>query len=471
MRATLRLTVSIMGLAVSNLSAATLYVSEANLNPKPPYATWSTAATNIQDAVEAAAAGDTVLVTNGVYAGGVVLSNPLTLVSVNGPQVTVIDGGGTNQCVSMTMLSSLSGFTITHGFGMFCGGVANGTLYNCVLSRNVASLLGGGATSATLYSCLVVSNRCESGSGGGVASGHLQDCVLNGCVVTGNYAASGGGASTDPFGTTRCVLNNCIVADNSAEFGSAGAEWSSLYDCTLTGNYAADANSGVGGASHCTLDNCIVYFNTSSNSANYDTYCVLNYCCTSPLPQSGTGNIALDPLFLNYSAGNRRLQANSPCINAGNNAFVSGTTDLDGNPRIVGGTVDMGAYEFQAPTSLISYAWLQQYGFPTDGSADFLDIDHDGMNNWQEWVCGTDPTNKLSVLRMLSAAPAATNVTVSWQSVAGVNYFLERSTNLSSPFTLEATNIVGQAGTTTYNDPNAADPGPCFYRVGVKDAF
>ena len=93
--------------------------------------------------------------------------------------------------------------------------------------------------------------------------------------------------------------------------------------------------------------------------------------------------------------------------------------------------MDIGAYEFQGTGSVISYAWLQQYGLPTDGSADYADPDGDGLNNWQEWRCGTDPTNALSALRLLSAPPTGTNVTVSWQSVAGVNYFLERSTNLA----------------------------------------
>jgi hypothetical protein len=218
----------------------------------------------------------------------------------------------------------------------------------------------------------------------------------------------------------------------------------------------------------CTLNNCIVYFTTAPDSPNYGFYSTLNFCCTTPLPASGTGNLTNAPLFVDYASGNLRLQFNSPCINAGNNAYVTTATGLDGNPRIVSGTVDIGAYEYQGPGSLISYAWLQQYGLPTDGSADFVDSDADGMNNWQEWVCGTCPTNRLSVLRLVSAAPTGANVTVSWQSVGGVNYFLERSASLASPFALLATNILGRAGTTSWADTNAAGAGAVFYRVGVK---
>src|SRR5262249_55027002 len=139
----------------------TLYVSLASLNPTPPYATWATAATNIQDAVKAAAGGDTLLVTNGVYAGGVVVSKPLTLLSVNGPQATIIDGGGTNQCVSMTYLAnlaSLSGFTITNGFSDYGGGIGcnstNVYITNCVIVGNSATA-GGGAYLGTLYNCVL----------------------------------------------------------------------------------------------------------------------------------------------------------------------------------------------------------------------------------------------------------------------------------------------------------------------------
>ncbi|MGD0210187.1 MAG: choice-of-anchor Q domain-containing protein, partial [Desulfomonilia bacterium] len=70
--------------------------------------------------------------------------------------------------------------------------------------------------------------------------------------------------------------------------------------------------------------------------------------CTAPLPTIGTDNISGDPQFVNPTGGDFHLQTNSPCINAGSSNAV-GSVDLDGNPRIVGGFVDMGAYEYQLP--------------------------------------------------------------------------------------------------------------------------
>jgi hypothetical protein len=118
-----RLTVITLLLAVSQVPAATHYVSLGSTNPTPPYTNWVTAARNIQDAVIVAVTNDVVVVTKGVYPGGVSVTNPLVLLSVNGPQVTLIDGGGTNRCASLTDGASLSGFTLTNGNAVSGGGV------------------------------------------------------------------------------------------------------------------------------------------------------------------------------------------------------------------------------------------------------------------------------------------------------------------------------------------------------------
>src|SRR6266436_3519655 len=73
------------------------YVDVNSTNAAPPYTNWATAATNIQNAVDAAVAGDEIVVTNGTY-NPVVANKPLSVQSVNGPQSTIINGGGLGRC-------------------------------------------------------------------------------------------------------------------------------------------------------------------------------------------------------------------------------------------------------------------------------------------------------------------------------------------------------------------------------------
>lgn len=421
--------------AVATLTVSTRhYVWPGSPTPTPPYLTWATAAHTIQDAVDAAAAGAEILVTNGVYATGgrvaavsitsrVAVTKPVTVRSVNGPEVTLIHGyqlpGTTNgigaiRCVYLTNGALLSGFTLTNGatvgtnghpFDSDGGGVwcesASAVVSNCTLVGNSASS-GGGAFQGTLLRCSLIGNTASFGGGGAYAS------VLRQCTLASNAAPSGGGAFQGTLfhsrvlrntaglggGVWRGILHHTALIGNRALSEGGGTGYSTLFNCTVVSNTATD---GGGGTFASMANNSIIYYNAASFGANYSES-NLNFCCTTPLPPIGHGanNTNSPPLFENAASGNWRLQTGSPCVNAGNNALVSGTTDLDGRPRVAGGTVDIGAYEHQGPGMGEFIAWLEQHGLPSDGVADFTDPDGDRSNNWQEWQAHTDPTNALS---------------------------------------------------------------------------
>ena len=268
-------------------------------------------------------------------------------------------------------------------------------------------------------------------------------------------------------GVHNSTLYNCILTWN---FGIAagGAADSILNNCTLTRN--SSANSG-GGAAGGLLNNCIVYYNSALDGVNYGIGGTLNYCCTTPLP-TGEGNITNEPMFVDLVAGNLRLLSNSPCINAGTNQdWMIGATDLDGNPRIYGGgRVDMGAYEYQGSVSAIPTRWLTRYEVLIDGSEDQEDSDGDGMSNWREWRCKTDPTSRTSFLHFTTSTSEGTGFVVRWQSAQGVRYRLKRSTNLiTDGFSyLVRTNIIATPPMNTETDKTATGSGPRYYRVGVE---
>jgi len=380
------------------------YVDVNSTNATLPYTNWTTAATNIQDAVDAAVAGDEVVVTNGVYATGirrgfrvsrVLVAKPLNVRSVNGPTLTAIDGGGSVPCATLTNGASLTGFTLQNGFAEdYGGGAYGGTLNNCTLTGNRAlgslrydgntyqfsDAYGGGAYACTLNNCTLASNSVQAPyiyvsyydieAGGRAGGGGAYACTLNNCRLSGNLAETPFSGSVIIYnginsqfsgsyggGANSCTLNNCTLTTNAAlgysgylDFGygptyveiygfGGGAFECTLNNCTLTGN--SYYNGGCCTISN-TLNNCILFSNS-----DYDDF-------GSPGALAGN-NWFGDPLFVDSSGwANLRLQPNSPCINAGNNSYVTNTTDLDGNPRISGGTVDIGAYEFQLPRLTIT---------------------------------------------------------------------------------------------------------------------
>jgi hypothetical protein len=424
---------------------------------------------------------------NGGGANGGYLTNCLVMSNSASNFAGGLYSGGASNCTFVGNQSGISG-----------GGADSATLNGCILSNNLSLLHGGGASVSILTNCLLIGNYA-AGSGGGGGQCSMTRCTIisntasdgggisslgtnNACVLISNYASNkGGGAyaatfnncliqgnqASDGGGANNATLNNCLVVGNQATNGG-GTYAATLNNCTVVGN----VGDLTGGILLGTASNCISYYNSASDIPyNYlGSATSLNYCCTPDALPGGVGNVTNAPFFINQAGGNFRLQTNSPCINAGTNVAASGTTDMDGRPRIIAGTVDIGAYEFQGPGTGEFFGWLQQFGLGTDGSADYTDNDLDGMNNWQEWRAGTIPTNAASRLLMLNTQPGASNVVVTWQSVTNRSYYLQRAAVLTAQpvFAPLATNIVGQAGLTSYTDTNAVGLGPYFYRVGVQ---
>ena len=458
------------------------HVAHGNPNATPPYTNWAGAAADIQSAIDLSMADDTIWVSNGVYADGqvaglgevlhrVAITNAIAVRSVNGPGTTFIQGDSGIRCVYLGANATLSGFTLTNGLdagGIWCadqtavasqcvvagnsapigGGVLGGTLRDCVIAGNTADS-GGGAFHARLFDCELFGNAAELGGGAG-------DSEIDRCTLWGNTATEAGG------GTHASIANNSLLRGNTAAHGG-GAFGGNLYNCTLVGNSASAEGGGVYGGD---LLNCIVYDNDDNVAAS-----TLSHCCV-PQPLPGPGNIDADPLFLDPAAGDFRLATNSPCLDAGSHApWMDGTLDRAGHLRVVGPAIDMGAYEHPFTPSGIEAQWLKDHDLPWDGSADFLDADEDRFSNWKEWRARTDPNDPDSLLAFaspLDPRPAdGIGWILRWQSVTGLLYSLERSTNLldSPPFLPLVDAIPGQDGFTTHTDRTATASSPSVYRI------
>lgn len=301
----------------------------------------------------------------------------------------------------------LDGFTITAGNstikeGPLTDALGGGliarsgspTVTNCIISKNRcldSESFGGGMYIGTgdpystfdgnpiITDCNFTGNRAACGGGlfSNATSPIISDCIFNGnhgtsdagaidsygnititdCIISGNSAGLGGGmALVTLFGSQITTVTNCVITGNSATDSGGGmaVAWPSssivtITNCTFYGNSAGNSGNGIrNGLGSTTVTNCIFWDGGDEIVIDSGGSVTVNYSdIQGGWSGVGVGNIDADPLFVNPINGDFRLQTCSPCINAGDNNAVPPeiTTDLDGNPRIVNGIVDMGAYE------------------------------------------------------------------------------------------------------------------------------
>ena len=316
---------SIIGILLISSSALadTHYVRPTCAGSSSNYTTWATAATNIQDAVNAASDNDTVLVTNGTYYytrpaftnvpkvmsnSMVVVTKGITITSVNGTNATIVNGNRptfTNRCFYIDHADAvLEGFKLTDTYGRYSGGgvyLVNGLVQNCYFYRTRAYSKGGGVYIAggIVQDCTMI--QCGSASdihrGGGayVTGGTLRNCTLRNnygiydgsgvsisggtvtnCIITGNTSGSAvnGGAGVSVYGGT---VQNCIINSNNAkgncDYGGGGGVYfqggGTVKNCTINGNTRLGKGQGGAGAflvNGGTLEDCVISGNWSTNA-------------------------------------------------------------------------------------------------------------------------------------------------------------------------------------------------------------
>ena len=274
----------------------------------------------IQDAINAAESGNTILVAPGIYQENIdFMGKDVKVHSVEGPSKTIIDGGQAGSVVSIasgeTEGAVLDGFTLQNGNGTFItipyvgagfyagGGIfcegSSPTITNCKIANNYA-YFGGGiylrASAPTITNCMIVKNWATGiiHGGGGIYLENSSPTITN-CTVSTNFANQYGGGifcwNSSPTITNSILWSDYSIFDSEIHVrsGSPVVTWS-------------DVEGGW----------------------------------------PGEGNIEENPFFI--GTGNYHLRLISPCIDAGTDADIY--TDMDGQSRPWGAGFDMGADEF-----------------------------------------------------------------------------------------------------------------------------
>jgi predicted outer membrane repeat protein len=253
---------------------------------------------------------------------------------------------------------------------------------NCNFIGNSADSEGSGSggginnswgASCALENCLFIGNSAKYA---GAMSNHTGTFYIGNCTFIENTAKYGGGIRSHGGGAgSNVTINNCLFISNSAESG--GGAVANIYtdlnmsNSTLWGNSVIDLGGGLYFSVDSTgiINNCVIWGNYAQQ---YGPQICVSFSSSAPMSSTvsvfysdvqgglsesyvdpectlnwGNGNIDADPCFLNPDSNDFHLLPNSPCINAGDSNYVPepNETDLDGNPRIDSGRIDMGAYE------------------------------------------------------------------------------------------------------------------------------
>lgn len=201
----------------------------------------------IQDAINTAANGDTIMVNPGTYAENINFKGKqITVQSTAGAATTIIDGGGSAPVITFNSWEQretvLEGFTIRNGVGQKLDGLDYG--------------FGGGilcrGSSPTIKANIIEQNLADPfssglfGLGGGVCLYEGAYPEITGNTIRNNTAESGAGiyifTTNDPdeTGSTQALIQNNTITANNAQLGGAificGTSHPQIINNVISGN-------------------------------------------------------------------------------------------------------------------------------------------------------------------------------------------------------------------------------------------
>lgn len=242
----------IIRMTAGTAEAKTIYLAETGDDGNTGTNGWADAKRTLQAAHDAAAALDTILVSNGVYSTAYVGTNVVTVItasltfeSMNGRDHTFIDGGGetgSNRCIRINSHNVVfRGFTIRNGF------IVN-------IGEGGAALLLRSGTNVLFESCSIISNTAKVNTATGVYGGAVRDwndalertgrLTFRDCLVKDNgYIRDGAGMVYGVLNRVR--LERCTVSGNRSH-RYAVCHQCTAFDSTIVSNIVDDS-TGTGG--------------------------------------------------------------------------------------------------------------------------------------------------------------------------------------------------------------------------------
>ena len=306
---------------------------------------------NIQAAVDAASTGDFIQVFPGIYNESVqVWDKVLTIEKFDTGDVgeVVLDGTGL-ETQALIYVSPNNHGTIIKGItfqnspnkGIWIDNCDNSSIINCVVQNN----FGGGINCYPGANSLI--KGCNINNNTGANAIGIKYGKIDSCFITDNSQGSGGsygGAIRIDSGNMDIV--NCLIANNS--FGGGGGVsmyggFAHIVNCTLVGNSCAAFRPYNGSMA---IENSIVWGNNQLTCGGENM--AMSFSCVQE-SWPGEGNHSVDPLFKNMMY--YTVSEGSICINSGSDLAAQDAGlifDISGNPRYLGESVDIGAWEFQS---------------------------------------------------------------------------------------------------------------------------